>query len=149
MSLWTPEGEHRVPRAEPAGTGGMAGAGDDWRERLASGEIGIEDLTPEQRAEVEAVVQQMADAQQQLLATPAAHILTQHVIGLREFAILHLQQPDPDFAAASLAIDAIGGMIEAAGARLEELGEPLRADLLQLQAAFVERKAQVEEVEPG
>jgi hypothetical protein len=149
MSLWTPEGEHRVPRPDSGGPTGAPPADGDWRERLANGELGLEDLTPEQRAEVDAVVAQMAEAQQQLLGTPAPHILTQHIIGLREYAILHLQQQDPDFVAASMAIDAIGGIIDAAGDRLAELAEPLRADLLQLQAAFVERKAQVEEVGPG
>lgn len=158
MSLWTPSGEHQVPRPPPAGTpGGPAGPSGgagapgptgtpdgDWRERLMAGELGPEDLTPEQRAEVEAAMAEMAQAQQQLLHTPIEQLVAQHIIGLRELVILHLQQPHPDFEAAQVAIDAVGGIIEGVGSRLGELHQPLRTDLQQLQMAFVQRRQDVE-----
>lgn len=153
MSLWTPSGEHEVPRESPGQPGVGApprpgGGGEDWRERLMAGELDIEDLTPEQRAEVEQAVSEMAEAQRQLVETPIEQMVLQHVIGLRELAILHLQQPRPDFDAAGTAVDAIAGIVEAIGSRLGELEQPLRADLQQLQMAFVQRKEQVEGGEP-
>lgn len=138
LSLWTPSGEHEVGRQAPTRpTGDAEPQGDDWRERLTSGEIDLEDLTPEQRAEVEEVVGQLAAAQQQLLTTPIEHMIAQHAVGLRELALLHLQQAHPDFRAAKLAIDAIGGMLQATSSQLGELGEPLTRDLQQLQMMFV------------
>jgi hypothetical protein len=139
VSLWTPSGEHNVPRESPPG----AASGDDWRERLMAGELDIEDLTPEQRAEVEEAVAEMAESQRQLLATPIEHMIAQHIIGLRELAILHLQQPAPDFTAAQAAIDAIAGIVDGVGAGLGELHEPLKLDVSNLQMAFVSRKEQV------
>ena len=149
VSIWTPSGEHEVPRDRPGPSpaGGPTGAGapdDDWRERLMAGELQPEDLTPEQQAEVEAAVAEMAEAQRQLLATPIEQYVTQHIIGFRELAILHLQQADPDFGAAQIAIDAIAGIIEAVGPRLGQLEEPLRQDVTQLQMAFVQRKGDIE-----
>lgn len=149
MSLWTPSGEHEVPRDQPRPGGAPAGAptggpaGDDWRERLMAGEIDIDQLTPEQRAEVEEAVAEMAAAQRELLATPIEHLIVQHVVGLRELVILHLQQPSPDFKAAQLALDGVAGIVEALGSRLGEYAEPLRLDLQQLQLAFVQRKDEV------
>lgn len=135
MSLWTPGGEHQVPRGESSGAGTSAPA--DWRDKLAAGELELDDLTPEQRAEVEAAVAEMAEAQQQLVSTPVEQIIAQHVIGLRELAILHLQQPAPDFEVSKVAIDAIRGIVEATGGRLGELDQPLRHDLQQLELAFI------------
>ncbi len=156
MSLWTPSGEHQVPRPSPtgaptgagpsgpppgAGAPGPGGAAEgDWRERLMAGELTVEDLTPEQRAEVESAMAEMAQAQQQLLQTPIEQLVAQHIIGLRELVILHLQQPQPDFAAAQVAIDALAAIIEGVGPRLGELHQPLSADLQQLQMAFVQRR---------
>jgi hypothetical protein len=108
-----------------------------------NGDIGLEDLTPEQRAEVEEAVSEMAEAQRALLATPIEQMITQHIVGLRELVILHLQQPEPDLGAAQAAIDAISGIVEAVGRRLGELEQPLRADLQQLQMAFLQRSDQV------
>jgi hypothetical protein len=141
VSLWTPSGEHEVPRDRP-GAATQAPSGDDWRERLVNGEIGLDDLSPEQRAEVEEAVNEMAQTQRQLLATPIEQLITQHIIGLRELAILHLQQPQPNYAAAQAAIDAIAGIVESVGPRLGELHEPLRQDVQQLQLAFVQRAEQ-------
>jgi hypothetical protein len=157
MSLWTPSGEHEVPRERaPRATGPQPGTegprtvdGDDWRERLVNGELDVEDLSAEQRAEVEAAVAEMAEAQQQLVHTPIEQMITQHIIGLRELVILHLQQPRPDFEAANAAIDAIRGIVEGVGTRLGELEQPLRGDLQQLEMAFVQRRQQVEAGAPG
>jgi hypothetical protein len=107
------------------------------------GDLDLEQLTPEQRAEVDAAVAEMAEAQRQLLSTPIEQMVAQHIIGLRELVILHLQQEDPDLEAAQVAIDAISGIVESVGDRLGEIHEPLVADLRQLQMAFVQRKDQV------
>lgn len=146
MSLWTPSGEHEVPRpaaSPPRGGAGAAAPGDDWRERLMAGELDIEDLTPDQRAEVEAAVNEMAAAQRELVATPIEQLVVQHIVGLRELVILHLQQPQPDLRAARVALDAVAAIVEGLGDQLGEYAQPLRLDLQQLQMAFVQRSDEI------
>ena len=70
MSLWTPGGEVPVERNKPAAApepdptaGGAAGF---------TGGPSLADLSPEERAEAEAMIAQMADVQRQISATPAA-----------------------------------------------------------------------------
>jgi len=104
-----------------------------------AGELDIDDLTPEQRAEVEAAVNEMAAAQRELVATPIEQLVVQHIVGLRELAILHLQQPQPDLRAARIALDAVAAIVEGLGDQLGEYAQPLRLDLQQLQMAFVQR----------
>jgi glutathione S-transferase len=132
MSLWTPGGEVPVnrnpePTAPPADTG-------------VSSQVGgpdLEDLTPEERAQAEAMVAQMAEAQRQILAAPAALIVANHLMGLYELAAIHLSQEPPNLAEARLAIDAMAAVLDAIESRLGEDGPALRQALVQLQMAFL------------
>lgn len=79
--------------------------------------------------------------QQQMLQTPAAIVVANHCIGLIELAALHLGQDPPHLADASVAIDALAGMIDAVGPRLGENGPPLQQALNQMRMAYIEAKA--------
>jgi hypothetical protein len=135
MSLWTPGGEvpvDRTPQSEPA-------AADDG----LSGRVGgpsLDDLSPEERAQAEQMIAEMAEVQRQVLEAPAAQVITNHIAGFYELAALHLSQEKPRFDEAQLAIDAMTAVVDAVGARLGENEGALRDALNQLQMVFVQRK---------
>ena len=61
MSLWTPDGEHEVPRDQPASTPAA--------EEMSSGIPGapsLDDLSPEERAQAEAMAAELAEARERL-----------------------------------------------------------------------------------
>ena len=119
-TLWTPEGEHRVPPTNPAdrqmsqaaGPGqaaepGQAGGSDHEAANAAASEAfdvdpvtGLpidprtgEPFDPEEVAELEA---QLREAQEQLVSVPSAEIVQNHMMGLFELAALHLRREPPD-----------------------------------------------------
>jgi hypothetical protein len=121
MSLWTPGGEHEVPReGEP---------------------IDVDDLSDEERAQLEQMAHQMAEVRQQLLAVPAATVVANHVMGLYELAAIHLSNQPPDLGEARVAIDAMGAVVDALEGRLGENEAVLRDALAQLRLAFVQLQA--------
>jgi hypothetical protein len=138
MSLWTPDGDvpvepNRSTSSNPApaerGAAGMVGGPD------------FDDLSPEEQAKAEQLVAEMAEMQRQLLGVPAAVIVVNHARGLLELAIMHLNQPEPRFEEARLAIDAFAAILDSTGERLGEDGEYLRQVLTQVQIAFVQRQS--------
>jgi len=187
-SLWTPSGEHHVPRQQPgADAGQSSGTGQDRPAQpeeperssgadpadgsghaagtsdgpaagtaQASGEpaeiddetiaallpegTSVDDLSPEERSRVEAVVKEMAEARQRLLETPAATIVANHAMGLYELAALHLSQPEPDFAEATLAIDSLAALVDGVQDRLGDAGPTVQQALDQIRMAFVQVK---------
>jgi hypothetical protein len=149
MSLWTPGGE--VPVGRDAATDGPARpAGPDGGAAGVVGGPDLDDLSPEERAQAEAMIAQMADVQAKILSAPAAQFVVNHVVGLYELAAIHLNQADPDLDAARLAIDAMVAVLDATGDRLGEDGVALREALTQLQMAFVQVSAAHESAEaPG
>ena len=98
MSLWTPGGEHPVDRPGP--------------EPAPEPPRQPPELSPEEQAQLEAMQAQMEQVQAQLLAAPAAVVVVNHAMGLYELAALHLMQPEPKLAEASVAIDALGALVE-------------------------------------
>jgi hypothetical protein len=123
-TIWTPSGEHE-PEPEP--------------EREFVGPL---DLTPEEQAEYDEMVRTRAE----LAAIPVPDIVANHAVGLWQLAILHLTpDPGPDgtpteprLAEASLAIDALGALVETLGHRLDPHDQTLREALTQLRLAFVQ-----------
>lgn len=124
MSLWTPGGEHR-PEPEPS-----PAASQD----LPS----IEDLSPEERAELEAMQAEMAAVREQLLAAPASVVVANHAMGIYELAALHLTAEAPKLTEASLAVDALAALVEGLSGRLGDSEPTLRDALAQLRAAYLE-----------
>ncbi len=137
MSLWTPDGERPV-RRDPAPSAPQSapsspppGPGD-----LPS----LEDLSPEERAQAEQMMAEMAEVQERIAQTPASEVIANHLMGFYELAAIHLSQQPPHFAEAALAIDALHAVLERLGNQFGENGPVLAQALQQVQMAFVQLK---------
>ena len=129
-SLWTPGGEHPV---EPGSDS------DETAEVSSSDDVpGLEELSPEEREQAEALAQEMNAVREQLASAPAAVVVANHLMGLYELAAIHLSQQPPNLSEASLAIDALGAVIEALPNRLGEAETTLRDALHQIRLAYVQ-----------
>ncbi len=129
MTLWTPGGDHEVPRDDPQP--------DD----LQPGGIDPEDLSDEDRAHLQAMAEEMAEVRQQLLQVPASTVVANHVMGLYELAAIHLSAQPPNLGEARVAIDAMAAVIDGLEGRLGENERVLRDALAQLRLAFVQVQA--------
>jgi hypothetical protein len=136
-TIWTPSGERPI-RREPEQP-------VPPREQAPAGE----QQGPTQELTEEQLRAQLAEVQRQVAETPAEVVVANHAIGLFQLAVIHLDQPTPNFAAAQLAIDAMAGIVERLGSRLGEEEKPLREALSQLQLAFVQRKRSGGETPPS
>src|SRR5262245_22320619 len=109
MSLWTPGGEHQVPREpqpEPAGAAAPGGP-PPQKDGLSR-----DDLSPEERAQAEQMIREMAEAQQRIAEAPVEAVIANHLAGFYELAAIHLQQDPPRLEAAAVAIDAFAAVME-------------------------------------
>ncbi|MEM8706492.1 MAG: hypothetical protein AAGE98_08545 [Actinomycetota bacterium] len=150
-SLWTPGGEHEVPRdsaqadqPEPA-VGAPTGLDPEMEDAIAASlpdGITLDDLSPEQLAQAEEAIREMAAVREQLVSAPAANVIANHAMGLFELAALHLSQQQPNFAEAGLAIDAMAAIVDGLGDRLEDAVPTLQEGLQQLRMTFVQLKNQ-------
>jgi hypothetical protein len=130
MSLWTPDGERPVPRAgEPAP--GPAPAAEGFPDDLA-------DLSPEDRAQLEAMQAELEEVRADLLRAPASVVVANHAMGIYELAAIHLTASEPQLSQAVLAIDALAALVEGLEGRLGEAEATLREALAQLRAAYLE-----------
>jgi hypothetical protein len=123
MSLWTPDGERPVARQ-----GGPEPAPDD----------DFADLSPEDRAHLEAMQAEMEEVRANLLQAPAAVVIANHAMGIYELAAIHLTAGEPKLSEAVLAIDALAALVEGLDGRLGEAEPTLREALAQLRAAYLE-----------
>ena len=128
MSLWTPGGEHEVPRPQPDDGGGEP-------------DLDEHDLSEEDRARLEEMAGRMSEVRQQLLAVPASTVVANHAMGLYELAAIHLSNEPPQLGEARVAIDAMGAIVEGLEGRLGENERVLRDALAQLRLAFVQVQA--------
>lgn len=154
-SLWTPEGEHRVPRPGEAGsgTGGPPGPGTpgspegpgtpgspgtpggSQRKPPAARQAGAE---PGAMSEDEvATEEELLEVAKHLAAAPAEDVVANHCYGLFELAALHLSQQPPQLDKARLSIDALGLLVDGLGDRLGQHAKALTDGLSQLRLAFV------------
>ena len=154
-TLWTPEGEHRVPRestgetpSAPPPSADQGGAFDAAEEGGAfAGELDIDPETglpidprtgePFDPEELAAMQEQLREAQEQLVSVPAAEIVQNHMMGLFELAALHLRRDPPDLAEARLPIDALGLLVDNLADQLPA-GDTLQGALQQIRLAYVE-----------
>ncbi len=151
MSLWTPGGEHEVPRDKPTAEPQQAtpqqappqpSSSDipEMDEQALAEALGIpslDELSDEERQQLEAAVIQMAETERQMATTPPEVIVANHVMGLYELAAIHLRQNPPNLNEASFAIDAMSAMVDGLEGRLGENEATLREARAQLQQAFV------------
>lgn len=119
-SLWTPEGEHRVRES-----------GADADEIPPSAPAETRDEGPLSEADVD-------ELRRDLVAAPVEDIVANHCFGLFQLAALHLDEQPPNLEKARLAIDALGGVIEAVGDRLGQHADTLKGALSSIRLAFVE-----------
>ena len=94
MSLWTPDGEHSVPREAPRAEPTVEPDDDP-----------LAGLTDEQREQAMAMAAEMEEVRQQLASVPAAVVIANHAMGLYELAAIHLSTQPPNFPEAQVAID--------------------------------------------
>ncbi len=131
-SLWTPDGEHDVPRADQAATSPAA---------PPSASTGTTGPTPADDGAAERVVEEMAALETELLAAPVEEVIANHCYGLFQLAAIHLGHQPPNLPAARLAIDALGALVEGLDGRLGASTDTLRDGLAQLRLAFVQISA--------
>jgi len=142
-SLWTPGGEHDVPREPPAGAGpppaeqpaSAAAAAADIDPEMAEA---LAAMGPEERAQAEQMIAEMAQARAEIAGTPAAVVVANHAMGLYELAAIHLSQEPPNLPEARVGVDGLAALIQALEGRLGDNEATLRQALNQLQMAFVE-----------
>ena len=162
-SLWTPGGEVPISRSGGGSTSGGGGpeggspapsaarpavqSPDDAPPEVSDeemsamlGGVNLDDLSPEEREEAERIMAEMAETQRRLAGMPAADVVANHAMGLYELAAIHLSQPTPQLADASVAIDALAALVGAVGDRFGENLPVLRNALSNLQSAYVQIK---------
>ncbi|MGI8662718.1 MAG: hypothetical protein ACR2LQ_05835 [Acidimicrobiales bacterium] len=144
MSLWTPGGEHPVvdDDSEPVGDEAPQGVDDHLDDDVDADGARFAALSPEERAEAEAMAAEMEEVRRQLASVPASVVVGNHLMGLYELAAIHLSSAPPALAEAQLAIDAMGAVVEALEGRLGEHEPTLRDALGQMRLAFVQLRTQ-------
>lgn len=134
-SLWTPGGEHEVPREQPTRA---AGPDVDAEPEDLADIPGFDELTPEQQEQARAMAAELAEARQRIAEVPAAEVVANHLMGLYELGAIHLSTEPPAPDEARVAIDAMGAVLQVMQGRLGENEAVLQNALQQLQLAFVE-----------
>ena len=155
MSLWTPGGEHEVPRPTDApsndttaDTPGEARHEDRGRPLPVGVDPAMieamEGLSPEERAQAEMMLAEMADTQERIASAPASDVIANHLMGFYELAAIHLSQQPPHFVEATVAIEALAAVLDRLRGRLGDAEATLEQGLQQIQLAFVQLKQQVD-----
>ena len=117
--------------------------GDDRGSEPAAGPPG--GAVDDQEAADEAAVRAEVDeARARLAEVPAEVIILNHAMGLYELGAIHLSSTPPNLAAAALAIDGFGCLVEGLGDRIGPDAPTLRDALAQIRLAFVQIKATVD-----
>ncbi len=140
-SLWTPGGEHPVPRPSQSSTEtavnsplGSAGGSGGFGDVADPDDYEMGNLTPEEEAELRAM-------QEQLVSVPASSVIANHVVNIFQLAMLHLFNDPPSLEEAALAIDAATAVVEKLAGRLGP-DEPTLVDAIhQMRMAFIQVKS--------
>jgi hypothetical protein len=106
------------------------------------------EAAPQQPEPSEEEIAALRELHARLAATPVADVIVNHAIGIWQLALVHLgvvtppdesgRRPEPNLAAAGLAIDALSAIVDGLVGRLGEGEEMLRDALQQAQMLFVE-----------
>ncbi len=129
MSIWTPHGEHDLPREEENKNTAV-----DESSELP----GFDDLSPQEQEQARAMAAELAEARKRLSETPAGDIIANHVMGIYELAAIHLSNQPPSIDEAKIAIDAMAAILTGLQGRLGQNENVLRDALQQIQIAFVQ-----------
>lgn len=120
--LWTPGGEHE-PRPEGEATPSPPPGGEDDAAARAAAE------------------EQLRQLREELADTPVADIVANHVVGLWQLAVLHLDLEGTGsrrLEEARIAIDAVAALVEGLGDELGSHAPALQDALAQLRMAYVQ-----------
>jgi hypothetical protein len=155
-TIWTPSGEHRIPKEPGDGQPGPAGgpvpgrpttAPSDASERGGRGPAPAQSLvsdetpdddwepTPEEARQAKEELDAM---RQQLVEAPVELVVANHAMGLWELAALHLSHRPPQLPQAQLAIDALSALLDGLQGRLGGDEQSLRDGLAEIRMAFVQ-----------
>jgi hypothetical protein len=155
-TIWTPSGEHRIPKEPGDGQQGPAGgqpAGRQTTEPIGPrgpGEQGqqpahslVSDVAPEDDweptpEEARQAKQELDAMRQQLVEAPVELVVANHAMGLWELAALHLSHKPPQLPQAQLAIDALSALLDGLQGRLGDDERSLRDGLAEIRLAFVQ-----------
>ncbi len=136
-TLWTPGGEVPVgDRPSDAAPASSAGASDP----SAPEGFDLDSLSPEEREQAEQYIRELAESRERLKSVPASVVVANHAMGLYELAALHLASQPPNFTEATVAIDALGALLDGMKDRLGEPEATLREAMSQIRMAFVQLK---------
>ena len=151
-SLWTPDGERPVSRpgttGPPPSDAASADPADPLRAAAEAIGIDLESLTSEERQELAAELAEMMRVRQEIAATPAAEMISNHLIRFLDLATIYLEGEPPAFAEAATAIEAFRCVLEGVGDRLGEHRTMLTEALGQVQMIFVQVKQANESATP-
>ncbi|MXW43002.1 MAG: DUF1844 domain-containing protein [Acidimicrobiia bacterium] len=139
-TLWTPGGEVPVGNKQQATQPKPNKTIQPDPTETADGtdQDPLASLSEEERAQAEAIAQQMAEAREQIANTPASVVVGNHAMGLYELGAIHLSQQPPKVEEARLAIDALGVLLDGLQGRLGTHETTLRDALHQIRMAFVQ-----------
>ncbi len=87
----------------------------------------------------------LAETRARLAEVPPEMVVANHAMGLYELGAIHLSAPQPDLAAAALAIDAFACLVEGLGDRIGPDSPTLVQALAQIRLAFVQIKGSLTE----
>ena len=160
-TLWTPGGEHEVPREGPhdQGSASPSPSNESTDTGATPTDLEIDEetaaalaaMSPEERAHAEQMIAEMAQARTEIARTPAAVVVANHAMGLYELAAIHLSQQPPNLAEAQIGVDALSALVTGLQGRLGDGEATLQQALGQIQMAFVEltRRAEGGDEAPG
>jgi hypothetical protein len=132
--------------SDVAGPGADGGLREQPSDTGPTGEPSADDRTEATGEHEDAIEQAKAaldEARRRLAEVPAEVVVTNHVMGLYELAAIHLREEKPNLKAATLAIDAMGYLVEGLGDRLGEHADTLRDALANIRMTFVAVKKKV------
>jgi hypothetical protein len=127
-TLWTPEGEHRIPRENSANNKEPSIEPEQMTESVPN----IDDMSEE---ELEEMVNKVRS---EVLSTPAIQIILNHISGLGELAAIHLSVDKPDLNSARLAIDCLEAISTTIKDRVDaQISDAVDTMLNQLRMAWI------------
>jgi hypothetical protein len=115
-TLWTPSGEHEPKNSK---------------------NIKEDPIDPSKEEELEAQ-QRLEDIREQLAQADVRELIANHCYGLFELAAIYLSQSPPKLEEATVAIDALNGVVTALKGRLGPNEHTITEGLHQLRLAFVQ-----------
>ena len=131
-TLWTPDGEHPVDPGARETTAAPDTANPDTA-APPTAEAAID------RAAAETMAAELMEARRQLLDVDARAVIANHAMGIYELAAIHLTADEPDLDQARVAVDALGGLIDALQGRWGENESTLGDAVHSIRLLYVQR----------